>query len=95
MVENILGQARVLRVPVSDQEPAAEEIGQADQQQGKDAAALDGEAYHYGIEGDIDARLAIDLGKLRFRNIGLLLGGHAPGGVQKDAREIFSHTHGD
>ena len=43
VIENIFGQTRVLRVTVSDQQPGAEEIGQADQQQGKDAAAPDGE----------------------------------------------------
>ena len=38
VVENILGKAGVLRVAVGDQQPGAEEIGQADEQQRKNAA---------------------------------------------------------
>ncbi len=89
MIENILGQTGVLRVPVSDHQPGAEEIRQANQQQWKDAAGLDGEPDDHGIEGDINACLAIDLGKFDLRNECFLLGRHAPEGVQDDVPEIF------
>ena len=74
VIENIFGQAGMLGQAVDDHEPGAEEIGQADEQQRQDAARADGKGDDGGVDGDVDAGLAIDLREFALRDEGLLLG---------------------
>src|SRR5208283_2767740 len=64
VIKDVLGQARVLREPVDGRQPRAVEVCEADVEEGQDAAGVERQAYHGGVDEDVDAGLGVDLGEL-------------------------------
>ncbi len=89
MVEHVLREAGVLREPIHRHQPAAEEVGEADEQQRKEAAQINGEQDHGGVNEDVNTRAEMDLRKLAFGNEGLFILRHAPEGMPDDAPVIL------
>src|SRR5579863_2009469 len=75
MVKDILGQSRVLRQSIRDRKPRPEQVGEANQEQGKNAVAVYGERDHSSVDGDINTRAEKNLVKLRERDEGFLIWG--------------------
>src|ERR1700733_6675243 len=89
VVEDILRQARVLGKPIEHHEPCAEQIGESDEQQRKNAAGVNSHTDDGCIYGYIYTRPSADLWEFCLGNIRSLFCEHPSRGVQEDMAEVF------
>src|ERR1017187_440847 len=88
VVEDVFCKARMLRQAVDDHEPSSEEVCEAHEEQGKNAAGVNKESDGRGVDGYVDAGVAVDLSQFDLGYEGPFVGRGPADGVVKDFPKV-------